>query len=243
MPTDQPRRGRAARRPGPQPADPAPAPRRRTPITLERITDAALHVVATEGYDSLTVRRITHVLGTGPSSLYAHLVTKDDIDDLIIGRLCSQVALPEPDPATWRDQIHGVCAQLRDQFLAYPGVSRAALAMVPTNPDTLRVNEGMLAIVLAGGVEPRTAAWGIDSLFLYVCGYALERSLLVRRQKQPENAWVLSRDELVSRFQALPDDRFPLIRQHAAELASGAGHDRFDFALGLMIGNLLPART
>ncbi|MCA1217265.1 TetR/AcrR family transcriptional regulator [Streptomyces sp. 8L] len=238
MPSDQPRRGRAARH-AQQPADTAPTPPRKAPITLERITDAALHVVATEGYGSLTVRRITHVLGTGPSSLYAHIVNKDDIDDLIIGRLCSRIVLPEPDPAAWRAQIRDVCAQLRDQFLAYPGVSRAALAMIPTHLETLRVNEGMLAILLAGGIEARTAAWAIDSLFLYVSGYALERSLLKQRQQRQDHEWVLSRDELVSRFEALPADRFPQIRRHAAELTAGAGHERFDFALGLLIDNLV----
>ncbi|MCX5383485.1 TetR/AcrR family transcriptional regulator [Streptomyces sp. NBC_00083] len=242
MPSDQPRRARAARH-AQQPADTPPTRPRKEPITLERITDAALHVVATEGYDALTVRRITHVLGTGPSSLYAHIVNKDDIDDLIIGRLCSRIVLPEPDPALWRDQIRDVCAQLRDQYLAYPGVSRAALAMVPTNLETLRVNEGMLAIALAGGVEPRTAAWAIDSLSLYVGAYALERSLLARRQKHEDHAWVLSRDELIGRFEALPADRFPMITQHAADLTSGSGHDRFDFALGLIVDNLGAGRA
>jgi len=245
MPSDQPRRGRAARH-APQPADTAPsAPRKappKAPITLARITDAALHVVATEGYDSLTVRRITHVLGTAPSSLYAHIVNKDDIDDLIIGRLCSRIVLPEPDPAAWQAQVRDVCAQLRDQFLAYPGVSRAALAMVPTNLETLRVQEGLLAILLAGGVEPQTAAWAIDSLSLYVSAYALERSLLAQRQRHQDHEWLLSQDELVSRFEALPADRFPQIRRHAAELTAGTGHDRFDFALGLVIDNLVPPR-
>ena len=245
MPSDQPRRGRAARHAQQQhqPADTAPTPPRKTPITLARITDAALEVVAAEGYDSLTVRRITQVLGTAPSSLYAHIVNKDDIDDLIIGRLCSRIVLPEPDPAAWRAQVREVCAQLRDQFLAYPGVSRAALATIPTNLETLRVNEGLLAILLAGGVEPQTAAWAVDSLWLYVCAYALERSLLAQRQKHQEHEWVLSREELVSRFEALPADRFPQIRSHAAELTAGAGHDRFDFALGLVVDNLVPPRS
>jgi hypothetical protein len=100
----------------------------------------------------------------------------------------------------------------------------------------------LLAILLAGGIEPQTAAWAIDSLFLYVSAYALERSLLAQRQKSQDHEWVLSRDELVSRFEALPADRFPQIRRHAAELTAGVGHDRFDFALGLIIDNLEPRR-
>jgi AcrR family transcriptional regulator len=236
MPTD-PAQRRTARhaQPGPDPARP---PAKKTPITVERITDAALQVIAAEGYDALTIRRVTAILGTAPSSLYAHIVNKDDLDDLLIGRLCAEIELPEPDPATWREQLRHVYAQMRDLYLKYPGVSRAALAMVSTHLETLRVGEGILAILLAGSVEPRTAGWARDALTLYVSGYALERSLVQQRQQHHDDDWVLSRTELINRFSALPADRFPNTRHYAAELTSGTGHDRFDFAIGLIIDNL-----
>jgi AcrR family transcriptional regulator len=241
MPLD-PRQRRAARHAQPEAAT-APPAARKPPITADRITDAALQVVATEGYDALTIRSVANVLGTGPSSLYAHIVNKADIDDLLIGRLCSQIVLPEPDPARWRQQIRDVCAQIRDQYLKYPGIPRAALAMVPTNLETLRVSEGLLAILLAGGIEPRTAAWAIDVLSLYVAVYALETSMVQQRQKGPDATWVLSQDELLRRFSALPEATFPLTRRYATELTSGAGHERFDFALGLLIDNLAQQST
>ena len=139
-----------------------------------------------------------------------------------------------------RSSSADVYAQIRDQYLKYPGVSRAALAMVPTNLETLRVSEGILAILLAGGIEPRTAAWALDALTLYVSAYALEHSLVQQRRQRHDDAWVLSREELVDRFSALPADRFPHTRRHAAELTAGTGHDRFDFTLGLIIDNLTP---
>lgn len=219
----------------------APAPPRKKPITIERITDAALEVVAAEGYEALTVRRVTAVLGTGPSSLYAHIVTKDDIDDLLIGRLYSEVVIPDPDPAAWRGQLLGVYTQIRDLYLRYPGVSRAALAMVSTNLEALRVGEGILAILLAAGIEPRTAAWTRDAMSLYVSAYALEQSLVRQRRRHEDQEWVLSHEELLDRFTALPAEKFPLTRRHAAELISGTGHDRFEFALGLLMDNLGPA--
>ena len=141
-------------------------------------------VVATDGYDALTMRSVASLLDTGPASLYAHVVNKADIDELIIGRLCRQLVLPEPDPERWREQISDVCAQLRDQYLKYPGISRAAMAMVVTDLDVLRVNEGMLAILIAGGIKPQVAAWAIDALFLYVGAYTMEISLVA----QPEAA-------------------------------------------------------
>jgi AcrR family transcriptional regulator len=235
-----PKQRRAARH-APQATPPEQQPERKAPITVDRITDAALGVVAGHGYDTLTMRGVAAVLDTGPASLYAHVVNKADLDELIIGRLCARLVLPEPEPATWREQIVDVCAQLRDQYLKYPGISRAALAMVVTNLDVLRVNEGMLAILLAGGVAPQTAAWAIDALSLYVSAYTLEISLVGQRKDQQGDDWIVSRDEreeLVRRFSALPADQFPQTRRYAAELTSGTGHDRFDFTLGLMLDNI-----
>jgi AcrR family transcriptional regulator len=219
----------------------SPSAARKPPITPDRITEAALRVVAAEGYDALTIRSVANVLGTGPSSLYAHIVNKADIDDLLIGRLCSRIVLPEPDPARWQEQIRDVCGQIRDQYLQYPGLPRAALAMVPTNLETLRVSEGIFAILLAGGIEPQTAAWAMDVISLYVAAYSLETSLVQQRRKDPDATWVLSKDELVRRFSSLSAATFPQTRRYAAELTSGSGHERFDFALGLLIDNLARA--
>lgn len=211
-----------------------PSGGRKAPITVDAIVSTAFAIVEREGYEALTMRRVATALETGPSSLYAHVVNKEDLDELLIGHLCAEIALPAPDPAAWRQQITGVCVQLRDQYLRYPGISRAAFAAAPSNLDTLRVSEGMLAILLAGGVAPQAAAWAIDSLTLYVNAYSLEFSLASTRT---DDEWVVSRDELLRRFAALPDT-FPNTRRYATELTAGTNHDRFDFTIGLMIDGI-----
>ncbi len=129
--------------------------------------------------------------------------------------------------------------QLRDQYLAYPGISRAALAMDVTDLDVLRVNEGMLAILLAGGIAPQVATWTIDALFLYVGAYAMDLAVAgtgsgtVDRRLDADD-----RRDLIARVAALPEDRFPNIRRYATELTAGAEHERFDFTLGLILSNL-----
>jgi hypothetical protein len=110
--------------------------------------------------------------------------------------------------------------------------------MAPTDPEVLRVEEGMLAILLAGGLAPQTAAWAIDALALYVAGYCLEKSIVRRRAGHADDAWGLDRDELVRRFATLPTGAFPFTTRYAEELSAGEGHDRFDFALGLMVDGL-----
>jgi AcrR family transcriptional regulator len=214
-----------------------PSEGRKKPITVEAIIDTAFDIVASEGYEALTMRRVATALETGPASLYAHVVNKDDLDELLLGRLYAQIQLPDPDSGTWREQIASVCSQLRDQYSRYPGISRAALAVVPTNLEAMRVSEGMFAIVLAGGAEPQAAAWTIDALTLYVNAYCLEMSLRDSQASRGGEGWVVSRDELLRRFAALPDT-FPQTKRYATELTSGAGHDRFDFSIGLILDGL-----
>jgi AcrR family transcriptional regulator len=239
-PTPQQRRA-ARHQPGAGPGAPAarrgPSGGTKKPITVEAVIAAAFAVVEAEGYQALTMRRVAAALETGPSSLYAHVVNKEDLDELLIGRLCAAVDLPEPDPAAWRQQAASVCTQLRDQYLRYPGISRAAFAVAPSNLDTLRVGEGLLAVLLAGGTAPQAAAWGIDSLLLYVSAYSLEASLADQRRGHGDDGWVVSRDELLRRYAALPGT-FPHAKRYAAELTAGTGHDRFDFTIALMIDGL-----
>ncbi len=215
-----------------------PSGGRKKPITVEVIIDTAFDIVASEGYEALTMRRVAAALETGPASLYAHVVNKDDLDELLLGRLYAQIELPEPDPSAWRQQIASACTQMRDQYSRYPGISRAALAVVPTNLEAMRVSEGMFAIVLAGGVDPQTAAWAIDSLTLYVNAYCLETALRGNQVTRNGDSWFVSRDEILRRFAELPDT-FPHTKRYAAELTSGAGHDRFDFTINLILDGLV----
>jgi AcrR family transcriptional regulator len=214
----------------------APRPRKE-PLTAGRIVAAALQVVETEGYDALTMRRVASALEASPGALYVHVRDKAELDDLMIGELCSRVVLPTPDPARWQEQAIDVCRQLRDQYLRYPEIWRATLAAAPNSLDTLRIMEGLLAIELAGGVPIRSAVWANDAAFLYVGAYSV---MAMRRLGDQDTDGRSARDEVTERLGMLPTGRFPITVAHAAELTSGEGHDRFDFTLGLLFGGLTP---
>ena len=115
-PTPAQRRAAARHAPGDHdvaPVEPEDAIVGRRPLTVGRITETALAMVARDGYEALTMRRLAAELGTGAASLYAHVVNKEDLDELLIGALSARVRLPEPDPARWREQVADVCTQLR----------------------------------------------------------------------------------------------------------------------------------
>lgn len=215
-----------------------PSRPRKEPITAARIVDAALELVGAKGYDALTMRRVAAAFEASPGALYAHVRDKAELDDLMIGELCSKVMLPVPDPSRWKEQTLDVCRQLRDQYLRYPGISRAVLATAPNSLDTLRINETLLAILLAAGASPRSAAWATDAAFLYIAAYSLVS--LRRPSEEDPDGRVVNRAEVIERLKMLPPDRFPITVAHAEELTSGNGHERFDSTLGLLFGGLTP---
>ncbi|GAA4682983.1 TetR/AcrR family transcriptional regulator [Frondihabitans cladoniiphilus] len=212
--------------------------KRREPLTVSRIVEAALAIVEAEGFPGVTMRRVASALGATPGALYAHVRDKSELDDLMVGRLCARVELPEPNAAMWQEQILDVCRQLRDLYLQYPGISQAALQAAPRSLDTLRINEGLLAILIDIGVTPRTAGWATDALFLYIAAYSAVS--LRRHSDGDEAAEAADREEVLERFLMLPESRFPNTVTHAAELTAGEGHDRFDFTVTMILGSVDP---
>ncbi|WP_367123396.1 TetR/AcrR family transcriptional regulator [Streptomyces phytohabitans] len=209
----------------------------KAPLTVRRIMDTAFELVEAEGHEALTMRRVAAALDTGPASLYAHVRDKADLDELLLGAVCARVSVPEADAARWEEQLLDVCRSLRDEYLRYPGISRVALAAAPNSLDALRLSEGMLTILLTGGVAPRPAAWAIDAVFLYVSAYCFEMSL----RHSPEagaDQRVLDREALVERYRVLPADTFPSTVAHARELTSGEEHERFEFTLRTLLRGL-----
>lgn len=76
--------------------------RPRTPLlSRERIVDAALHLIDTEGLDALSTRRLATELSVSGPSLYNHFATKDELLDAVVDSVIGEVDLSMfgPPPA------------------------------------------------------------------------------------------------------------------------------------------------
>jgi AcrR family transcriptional regulator len=209
----------------------------RAPLSQDQIVDIGLRIVTEEGIDAVSMRRIAGVLGTGASSLYAHVAGKDELLQLMFDRICEDMEVPTPEPARWQEQIKEMARAGHAVMVRHNDIARAALATVPSGPNALRLSEGMFAILLAGGVPPQVAAWALDRLFLYMVADAYESSLLT--QSVPGGSAQEYFDAFTRQFtdylENLPAERFPNLRAHARLMTSGEQGDRFEFGLDLLI--------
>jgi AcrR family transcriptional regulator len=228
-------------RPGvPRRSAAAPA---RIPLTRNEIVQAALRIVRAEGIDAVSMRRIAAEFRTGPSSLYAHVANKDELLALMFDEMCGMVALPEPDPSRWKEQIKELALASYRALLDHNDLARAGLATIPTGPNAMRVSDTMLGLMLSGGVPAQVAAWTLDRLFLYLTADAYELSIwraTVRAAGSDKDSYLeqLSGD-LRAYYEEQSAELYPHLTKHAAELVRGAGNDdRFQFGLDLIINGL-----
>ncbi|MEU4215719.1 TetR/AcrR family transcriptional regulator [Actinoplanes sp. NPDC026623] len=213
----------------------------KAPLTQDQIVDAGLRIVMVEGIEAVSMRRIAAVFDTGASSLYAHVANKDELLQLMFDRICGDVDVPEPEPDRWQEQIKEMARGGHAAMTRYNNIARAALATVPSGPNALRLSEGMLAVMLAGGVPPQVAAWSLDRLFLYIVADAYEASLHLQNLQEGQDSrhyFDTFITQLRDYYSSLPADRFPNIRAHAETLTTGSGDERFAFGLDMIVDGL-----
>ncbi|MEV0429896.1 TetR/AcrR family transcriptional regulator [Micromonospora sp. NPDC050495] len=211
----------------------------RQPLSQQAVVDAALAVLGREGLGGLSMRRVAQELGTGPASLYAHVSGREELLELLVDRASAEITVPAPDPARWAEQVRDVARQSYRVYAAHTELALASLATIPTGPNALRVTDGLLAILRAGGVPPQPAAWFLDRLFLYIAGDAYEGALYaakVRASGQDQRTWwTRLRAQLTEYYRSLPPGRYPQVQEYMNELMNGDGDVRFDFGLDLLI--------
>jgi len=216
-------------------------------LSADRIVAVAVEQLREHGYDAVTMRSIARELGTGPASLYAHVANRAELDQLVVGWVCGQWQVPDPDPERWDDQVRTSMIELLDVYRANPGVARCTLGMIPLQPSLLMVTERLVALLKAGNVSDQHCAWFVDVASLYVASVAVEEDIWRERHRgqDPDEANAVehqTEDAVVAEvrtvFASLPTQHFPLLSAMAETMTTGSADERFAFGVDLLVGGL-----
>lgn len=198
----------------------------------------ALEVLAKEGIDAVTMRRVAQELETGPASLYAHVSNKDELAELMLDAVLAAVEPPEPDPARWDEQVKDLVRAQIGALVAHPGIARVAWHIaVPVTPSSLHQGEAMLALLRAGGLNLKQATYASDALSLYAKAYAYEASGWT--WGEIDAAEVSERGEqMLAYMRSLPPESFPNLLRIGEFFSAETAAERLDFALDVYLAGL-----
>jgi len=216
-------------------------------LSADRIVEVAVAQMREHGYDAVTMRSIARELDTGPASLYAHVANRAELDQLVVGWVCSQWHIPDPDPEHWDEQLRTCLIEMLEIYRANPGVARCTLGMVPLQPGLLLVVERLVALLKAGGVVDQHCAWFTDVSSLYVASVAVEEDIwrehlggpgAAASARDAEAAEEAAIEQVRQVFESLPHEHFPLLSSMAATMTQGSPDERFAFGVDLLVGGL-----
>ncbi|WP_370947895.1 TetR/AcrR family transcriptional regulator [Amycolatopsis sp. cg5] len=203
-------------------------------LSRELIVKTALEILAAEGIDAVSMRRVAQALETGPASLYAHVSNKDELDELMFDRILGDAPIPAPDPSRWAEQIKELLRAQLAAMLSHPGIAKVAWnTMVPIGPNALRHGEAMIALLRAGGLPPRQAMFAGDALSMYTKAFAYEGSVWMSGD--------VDQQELAQRseyLKSLPANEFPNLLQMSGLFSGETAGERFEYALDMFLAGI-----
>ena len=211
-------------------------PRRpRASLTREAIVDAAAEILDERGVDGLTMRAVAERLGAGAMSLYRHVSGREELLDLVIVRLTSE--LPDrPASGDWRADLADLARDMRAALLLRPNLTVLMTSRAGAAGGGLATLDRALGILRRGGLSPADAAFANHALGNYVAGAALWEAVGLGGATGDARA---ERARAAADAVAhVPADVYPDVAWAAGSLFAGTADDRFEFGLAALLDGI-----
>jgi AcrR family transcriptional regulator len=213
---------------------------RRYRLTRERVVEEALAVIAHDGANALSMRRLAARLGVVPGALYHHVRNKQQLHDLVLDNVLAEVDTYLDPALDWPDQLKLLAHRLRQVLEAHPGVAGILKTRDPLGPHSLALAEAFLEPLQAAGFPDLEAGLAFFLLVDYTIGFAVggtPDSVNEQRVRDPA-----TRDQLYQFFRSLPSDRFPALVALGEHVWVDNRDERFTAGLQVLADGLDHAR-
>jgi AcrR family transcriptional regulator len=117
------------------------------------VAAAGVRVADAAGLDAVTMRRVAAELGTGTTSLYRYVPSKEDLLDLMADAVLGEDD-PPPRTGDWRTDLAALAHRMRDRMLRHPWLATLSALRPSLGPNGLRWLEFTLATVDGRGLTP-----------------------------------------------------------------------------------------
>ena len=214
--------------------------RRTDALSKDRIVEAAIDILDTEGESALTVRALTARLATGSGAIYWHVANKNDLlaatTDDVIARVVTEVG----DGAEPREAIRAIALGVFDAIDAHPWVG-AQLSREPWRSAVLQLFESVGRQLQAFGVPEGAQFDCASALVNYILGlagqYAAGARLLPRGTDR--SAFLAT---VAERWAQLDPAQYPFMRQVATQLREHDDREQFLAGVDLILAGIATLR-
>jgi AcrR family transcriptional regulator len=214
--------------------------RRTDALSKERIVEAAIEILDSEGENALTFRVLATRLATGSGAIYWHVANKGELlaatTEHVIARAMTEVA----DGAEPRAAIHAIALGLFDAIDAHPWVG-TQLSREPWREVMLQIFEGIGGQIQALGVPERAQLDCAAALASYILGVAGQNAA---------NARLLPRDTdrtaflefVAARWTPRESADYPFVHRMATQLVEHDDREQFLAGIDIFLAGIETVR-
>jgi AcrR family transcriptional regulator len=213
---------------------------RRPLLTRERVVEEALAVIAHDGANALTMRRLAARLGVVPGALYHHVRNKQQLHDLLLDGVLAEIDLHLDPSLAWVEQLKVLAHRLRQVLEAHPGVAGILKTRDPLGPHSLALAEAFLSPLQTAGFGDREAGLAFFLLVDYTIGFAVSSPATSVNEQRVRDPAI--RSQLHQFFRSLPPDRFPALVALGEHVWVDNRDERFTAGLQVLADGLAHAQ-
>ena len=205
---------------------------RRTPLTPERVGQAALRLADDEGLELLSMRRLARALGVEAMSLYNHVPSKEHLLDDLVDRVAREIPHPVRG-GDWKAAMRARAISIHQVLMRHRWATMLFVSRVNIGPTMLRLVDATLGCLREAGFSYPMADHAWNTLDAFTYGFTLQRLNFPFEPKEYASA--------AAKFlPMIPPEQFPYLNGLSQELIAGRhdGLQHLELGLDLLLDGL-----
>jgi len=210
-------------------------------LTREWIVEETVRIMREEGFEKATMRRVAARLDTGAASLYVYFPNNAELHAAALDQMLSTATSAET--GWWRDRLDTLLDNYAEVLFALPGLARSAVVVRPLGPNSIRVYDQLLGLLIEGGADPGPAAWGVNLLLQYVTATAAEHSSTAPKEMYSDRD---PQREFAGLARAIADAdsaTAPNLARHGQLAYTGTPRQRMQWAISVIVEGIRATAT
>jgi len=216
-----------------------PSPKRRLPLSRERVLLAGVSFADKHGIGLLSMRKLGEALGVEAMSLYNHVANKDELLDGMVDLVFAEIELPAVADE-WKTAMRERAVSARTALSRHPWAIALMSTRTSPGPATLRHHDAVIGCLRTAGFSVSLTAHAFSAIDCYVYGFALQEATLPLGDTSEETLRVAR-----AMMEQVPVAQYPHLTEFTVEHVLQPGYDygsEFEFGLDLVLDGLENAR-
>ncbi|MGP0221346.1 MULTISPECIES: TetR/AcrR family transcriptional regulator C-terminal domain-containing protein [unclassified Paenarthrobacter] len=188
-------------------------------ISIDALVTAALELVDEAGDFSLP--KLAKRIGVSQSSIYNHVSGREEILELMRGRIISETPYDLSVAPDWESALRAIVRSYRDAFARHPRLAPLLVLQTVQDPQVLALYENLAVALERAGFQGQDVVSAISTIDSFALGFALDLAA-------PDVVWAPPAQGYPSLTTALNHAGPPDARGEAA----------FDFGLEILVAGL-----